>query len=50
MLQVLALQVLALQEQRVGEFVLVQVLQQLEPEWLLVQQALESRQVLRRLR
>jgi hypothetical protein len=42
-----------LAQQRVGEFVLVQVPRQLElqePEWLLVQQALESRLVQRRLR
>jgi hypothetical protein len=47
------LQVLALQEQRVGEFELVQVPQQLELqvlEWLLEQQALESRRALRRQR
>jgi hypothetical protein len=47
------LQVLAPQEQRVGEFVLVQVPQQLELqvlEWLLEQQALESRQALLRQR
>jgi hypothetical protein len=45
--------VLVPQEQLVGEFVLAQVLQQLElqePELLLVQQVLESQQALRRQR